>query len=281
MDRTDPARVGSRWDRTARDLVVDPTSSGRAGSGRAVDRTSWGLAAEWGDWNPTAALTTGRAGLGAAHLRTGEQAVPGATAHRTAPDLSALSRTESGQAGQDRAGQDRAVPGGTARAEPAQGRTAPTEPARAEPARAGAARAGAARVWAARVWIGWGGFARWGCVRGLGGGGRPSLGRTSCWRGVRPATRRGPGTRAWRPCCRSTTCATGHPRQAAPADRPAGRRQPVRAPGVDSSCPTSILLTTLLGEAVTVVHPALFGVPTPRPVVKSPRTDAGPRTYFA
>lgn len=80
--------------------------------------------------------------------------------------------------------------------------------------------------------------------RGSPDGGSPSPRRTTCSADVRPAP--GPGTHVWPRCPRSTTWAAGHPRDPAPAGRPAAHRQPVRSPEVGSSCPTSILLTTSL-----------------------------------
>ncbi len=113
-------------------------------------------------------------------------------------------------------------------------RTGVTGPNRAVDQPAGVGPGGTVRGWSATT------TAR----RGSPGGGSPSPRRTTCSADVRPAP--GPGTHVWPRCPRSTTWAAGHPRDPAPAGRPAAQRQPVRSPEVGSSCPTSILLTTLL-----------------------------------
>jgi hypothetical protein len=163
------------------------------------------------------------------------------------------------------------------------GRLAETVLASASPIRPGPRRDALLRTDRGRdaavptgLWqVGWDGtdpgwFARSDCGgRGLPAGGRSSRRRTSCSEVVRAVLRRAGsrrGTRAGVPCSLSTTWATGHPRRDALVGRRAGRCQPVRVPGVGSSCPTSKLLMTSLGVAVNVVLPALFGVPNPRPV---------------
>jgi hypothetical protein len=186
------------------------------------------------------------------------------TAHRhhpAVPHHSAVVRLGASHSGQARPAADPAhcrTPGPTAMSFADPHRTAPH---RTAPHRIGSSRTGPRGV-------GWGGTVRgWFASSGRGrlGGGRTSRRRTSCSGVVRVVLRRAwdrRGTRAGAPCSRSTTWATGHPRRDDLLDRRAGRPQPgpqpVRVPGVGSSCPTSKLLMTSLGVAVNVVLPALF-----------------------
>ena len=259
------------------------TATDSAGSGRAGRNP---LGEGQADWDPTA---SGRAGwdptgsdravvVRAADGRAGSDLVGSGL---TGSGLTGSGLAGSGPAGSGPGGQDRTAADGIAAGPTAGGRTVADC--------AGLGRAGpelnpgpvgSGRRAGRGVRDGWGASRR----------------RTSCWREARPAT--GSGTRAWRRCHRSTTTAhpgrsQDHPspaedrswrgRAGSPQERlgpvrglgrlrwggggsardraPVGGsadRQPGRSPGAGSSCPTSILLTTLLGGGAGCRFPRTY-----------------------